>query len=115
MSAEGSKTNEPTECGFCHRLVRRGFEPDPCLGELPGVDFACCGHGERPGYLSFHDGTRIEIEAKHVQRCKMISTQYGLCCTGVAADQPEFWNGPFGVDFLGRRIIVQVDQEEEQK
>lgn len=30
-------------CGLGHS----GAHPDPCLGELPGVTGACCGHGDR--------------------------------------------------------------------
>jgi len=45
-------TGEPTEgsprpCGYCN-LPDREDGHDACLGELPGVDNACCGHG-RPG------------------------------------------------------------------
>lgn len=34
---------------------------DPCLGELPGVKYACCGHGGRSGsptvgYIYFDNG-----------------------------------------------------------
>lgn len=39
---------------------------DPCLGELPGVDNACCGHGIRDqAYIRFTNGVFIrgfEIE-----------------------------------------------------
>ena len=36
--------------------------PDPCLGYLPGVFWACCGHGdeERHPYVWFIDGTSLE-------------------------------------------------------
>lgn len=47
-------------CPFCGLKREKDFGPDPCLGELPGVDFACCGHGgmlktER-GYIAFSNG-----------------------------------------------------------
>ncbi len=29
-------------CGAC----AKSDEPDPCLGWLDGVDYACCGHGD---------------------------------------------------------------------
>lgn len=32
------------ECGRCHRPPTAG-DHDACLGELPGVMNACCGHG----------------------------------------------------------------------
>jgi hypothetical protein len=34
--------------------------PDPCLGNLPGVDNACCGHGVRSeAYIRFANGVVI--------------------------------------------------------
>ncbi len=34
---------------------------DPCLGELPGVDNACCGHGIREdSYIRFKNGVIIK-------------------------------------------------------
>jgi hypothetical protein len=42
-------------CAQCERVVPAG--PDLCLGRLPGVDFACCGHGDTEGaYVSLSDG-----------------------------------------------------------
>ena len=44
------------ECGHCGILCEPG-KPDPCLGILPGVDFACCGHGDhRLSYVKFSSG-----------------------------------------------------------
>lgn len=40
---------------------------DPCIANLPGVRFACCGHGvagER-GYIMFEDGRVIRFDAKN--------------------------------------------------
>lgn len=36
-------------------------QPDPCLGTLPGVFAACCGHGDpkREPYILFVNGLRI--------------------------------------------------------
>ena len=33
--------------------------PDPCLGKLPGVISACCGHGQFKSYIIFRNGTRL--------------------------------------------------------
>jgi hypothetical protein len=42
-------------CAQCERVVPEG--PDLCLGTLPSVDFACCGHGNIEGaYVSLADG-----------------------------------------------------------
>lgn len=44
-------------CGSEHGL----HEPDPCLGQLPGVDNACCGHGDRQrAYVRFTNGVVLE-------------------------------------------------------
>jgi len=44
-------------CKKCDK-VRDGKSPDPCLGYLPGVSYACCGHGEQ-GYIKFENGITI--------------------------------------------------------
>lgn len=59
------------ECPHCHK--RRGPDRhDPCLGQLPGVNYACCGHGghgDTQGYISFTDGTVIRFEKLlHVEK-----------------------------------------------
>jgi hypothetical protein len=34
--------------------------PDPCLGLLPGVTDACCGHGDRSrAFVAFENGVLI--------------------------------------------------------
>lgn len=37
---------------------------DPCIANLPGVKFACCGHGVDDGYIWFEDGTFITGKIK---------------------------------------------------
>lgn len=37
-----------------------GQEPDPCLGRLPGVKYACCGHGDwEKAYVLFENGVSV--------------------------------------------------------
>lgn len=36
---------------------------DPCLGKLPGVKFACCGHGVNDGYIMFDNGRIIRFDS----------------------------------------------------
>lgn len=59
-------TGEPTlgnwktrPCGKCgEHPTPEGH--DPCLGTLPGVMNACCGHGDREeAYITFDDGTVV--------------------------------------------------------
>lgn len=51
------------KCSLCDR--QRGEDGhDPCLGRLPGIQFACCGHGgEGPNeaYLYFENGVRVGV------------------------------------------------------
>ncbi|MEA4813872.1 MAG: hypothetical protein VB112_03050 [Oscillospiraceae bacterium] len=42
--------NEERPCVRCGRMpTPEGY--DACLGYIPGVTSACCGHGVEPGYL----------------------------------------------------------------
>lgn len=56
-----------TEC----KVVCLYGKPDPCLGELPGVTSACCGHGFSRGYLIFSNGTRIFLDSFAVDKFKL--------------------------------------------
>lgn len=35
---------------------------DGCLGILPGVKYACCGHGVCDGYILFENGVRVTLK-----------------------------------------------------
>lgn len=47
LNSYGAPTGKP--CGACHRAPDEttpdGMGIDPCLGCIPGVSQACCGHG----------------------------------------------------------------------
>lgn len=45
-------------CPVCKKLP--ADHCDPCLGKLPGVINACCGHGLKKGYVKFENGIKIE-------------------------------------------------------
>lgn len=46
-------------CGKCGEVREDGV--DVCLGRLPGVENACCGHGvDSESYIQFFNGVRIE-------------------------------------------------------
>ena len=50
-------------CPVC-KLARGKDGYDPCLGNLPGVKFACCGHGgsrQCNPYIYFENGVRLDI------------------------------------------------------
>ncbi len=49
------------ECPVCHQ-TRKADGFDPCIPNLPGVKYGCCGHGGKgvnEGYLYFENGVRI--------------------------------------------------------
>jgi len=52
-----------TWCGL--RRLPNGH--DPCLGTLPGVKFACCGHGHTEGYVMFRNGKVVRGRFDHTE------------------------------------------------
>lgn len=57
--------NNPPACPNCKlKPIKQedGQFIDGCLGRLPGVNFACCGHGKENGYISFENGTVIRFK-----------------------------------------------------
>jgi hypothetical protein len=57
---------EKRNCGACGAARPATEAPDPCLGTLPGIYNACCGHGFREyAYLQWPDGTRVGGDAAH--------------------------------------------------
>lgn len=50
---------EERPCPQCGALADAGG-PDPCMGVLPGVSAACCGHGRLDGYVRLVDGASFE-------------------------------------------------------
>lgn len=70
-----SDTGEPTAetwhkrpCGACGlRGNSNDGLPDPCLGQLPGVTNACCGHGDpSQSYVCFAGG--LVLRGFYVER-----------------------------------------------
>jgi hypothetical protein len=49
-------------CPRCSLVRVETGGPDPCLGLLPGVKYACCGHGGL-GYISFENGKVIRFNS----------------------------------------------------
>jgi len=55
-------------CPEC-KMARGEDGHDPCLGQLPGVMFACCGHGGKGGclgYICFENGTVLRWGRKKI-------------------------------------------------
>ena len=54
-----TKDDRDRICGHC-KLPNRPDGHDPCLGTLPGVRNACCGHGRRDkSYIQFEGGKTV--------------------------------------------------------
>ena len=61
--ADSGKPNTMEEyrkriCPKCGLLPTKDGH-DPCIANLPGVLFACCGHGVEEGYVWFENGVRV--------------------------------------------------------
>lgn len=52
--------SHPRPCPKCGGSVG-GDGCDPCIGKLPGVKFACCGHGIHEGYILFENDVRVSL------------------------------------------------------
>ncbi|MEK6881734.1 MAG: hypothetical protein AABY22_19100 [Nanoarchaeota archaeon] len=50
-------------CKLCGKFnIEEGEKSyDPCLGKLPGVKFACCGHGLTNGYIVFENDIKVKL------------------------------------------------------
>lgn len=54
------------KCPKCGKLpTKDGY--DACLGYLPGVKNACCGHGVEEGYIQFKNDTIIRFILKGIK------------------------------------------------
>ena len=54
-TGQAVKDNPQRTCGFCQ--MEQTNDHDPCIANLPGVQNACCGHGDRESsYIQFEDG-----------------------------------------------------------
>lgn len=59
---DGSRADYERPCTQCHKLpTKEGY--DACLGHIPGVKSACCGHGVEIGYVVW-ETTPIPEKAK---------------------------------------------------
>lgn len=49
---------------------------DPCIANLPGVAFACCGHGVTPAYADLGDGRVVEAVNGHELRAALAAVRF---------------------------------------
>lgn len=62
----GEKADKPRTCPKCKNMPTEDGH-DYCLGILPGVKNACCGHGKE-GYIMFNDGTVLRFENLKIEK-----------------------------------------------
>ena len=57
--------SEDRKCPKCNK-VKTAEGHDPCIANLPGVKFACCGHGldSNSAYIVFNDGREVRGNAE---------------------------------------------------
>lgn len=58
---DGQLADHERPCHKCGKVCEHEGK-DACLPELPGVIFACCGHGVEPGVVIFENGMVIRGE-----------------------------------------------------
>lgn len=63
----GEPANGPVEhdCALCGKRPTED-DHDPCIANLPGVEFACCGHGVTEGYVKFTNGIVLRGHFDHI-------------------------------------------------
>lgn len=72
-------------CPKCKK-ARTVHSDDPCIACLPGVLYACCGHGETGGYLYFENGIRIGMQVLMVEQFYTVDGSRHARRTDTAAD-----------------------------
>ena len=66
-TADFSNIRPCKNCGVTFQGSNVG-EADTCLGELPGVDNACCGHGQSSqAYIRFKNG--VTVKGFLIEKC----------------------------------------------
>jgi len=60
-----SEEKDSHVCPHCGKSAGPNGE-DGCLGHLPGVKTACCGHGRREGYIIFENGIQVRFQLTEI-------------------------------------------------
>jgi hypothetical protein len=89
--------NAQRACKLCKKKPTADGH-DPCLGHLPGVIAACCGHGADDGYLSFRNGIILRFAPAVVEKCETNAT-------------PKTGNDEF-LGALAERLAARADTAE---
>lgn len=81
-------------CPHCY--MTRTNEVDPCLGRLPGVLYACCGHGGKTscwpsGYIYFENGMTLRFSMVAVDDLPITHAQVFGACNFRPSTAPRKW------------------------
>ena len=67
VDMSGSVIDRP--CAKCRvKPTQEGH--DPCIANLPDVEYACCGHGVQEGYVKMLDGEVVRFEVDHEEEIR---------------------------------------------
>jgi hypothetical protein len=94
IPANGGEVRACKKCGALYPLGEG--EVDPCLGILPGVDNACCGHGVRSkSYIRFTSGVVITgfIVEKAAIEMSVTPPELTDIVTDTSRKRDEYGNG----------------------
>ncbi len=72
-------------CDLCRKPYVPGYDNDPCIEALPGIKYACCGHGSGNGYLFFENGIVVRFKAGEIERNSETD------CSGCGPQDAPFW------------------------
>ena len=68
--SDGQIASQPKACPRCGQLPSEDGH-DACLGNLPGVTNACCGHGVEDAYIQFENGIEMRFRIMSINRIKL--------------------------------------------
>lgn len=80
-------------CPKCECFIgRRCVTPDPCIGYLPGVYNACCGHGDdKSAYVSFGFTKKTAVNITGRKALKIIQAMR----QSLGTQSDEAWHDAF--------------------
>lgn len=96
--------NKKGRCKLC-KEPRTPEGHDPCIANLPGVSFACCGHGIDKGYIKFTDGRILDFLPLSVE---LDEATHVVVQTGVAG---RITGSPYRVlNFITKKVKKKRDR-----
>jgi hypothetical protein len=81
MNSRLARPTRKRACAACGRK-RPPSGDDPCIENLPGVLYACCGHGVEKGYIYFENGTVVRGFFTQIEYLDRLQEKPMLNCYG---------------------------------